>query len=231
MVDFDSADPGNLIYARPPEHGKIFVSSKMSGGALKAERRAAVEAVEEFPLATPWAWEDNAEAGPYYSERECVAQAGTSDGLVLILEDEITPITRSELKAAQDAGAPIFVMLKTGVKRDAELERLIKRIRGEGHTTVNFSSPGELKTRVLKAFRTLTLRWWREQMLRRREVNGAEASSGALAAEDFGGVEVSAGEDGAMITVAELVARAEHRVGDGEATEVLDELWSLAQGA
>lgn len=37
-VDFDPADPRNLIYARPPEHGKIFVSSKMSGGALKAER-------------------------------------------------------------------------------------------------------------------------------------------------------------------------------------------------
>jgi hypothetical protein len=77
--------------------------------------------------------EDSADAGPYYPERERLAQAGTSDGLVPILEDEITPIARSELKAAQAVGVPIFVMPKTGVKRDVELERLVKRIREEGH--------------------------------------------------------------------------------------------------
>lgn len=162
VVDFDPADASNLIYARPPENGKIFVSSKMNGGALKSERRAAVEAIEGIEGISPWhawAWENSAAAGPYCSERECVAQAGTSDGLVLILEDEITPITRSELKAAQAAGVPIFVMLKTGVARDAELERLVRRIRGEGNTTENFSSPGELKTRVAGALRILALRW------------------------------------------------------------------------
>lgn len=52
-VDFDPADPRNLVYARPPEHGKVFVSSKMKGDALKAERRAAIEAIQEFPLADP----------------------------------------------------------------------------------------------------------------------------------------------------------------------------------
>jgi tetratricopeptide (TPR) repeat protein len=230
-VDFDPADPRNLIYARPSEHGKIFVSSKMSGGALKAERRAAVEAIEEIPLWRAWAWEDSAEAGPYCSERECVAQAGTSDGLVLIVEGELTPITRSELKAAQDTGVPIFVMLKTGVARDAELERLVKRVRGEGNTTVNFSSPGELKTRVAKALRTLALRWWRTRMLERREAAGTVAEGGAQSAEDFRGVQVSAGEGGSVITIAELVARGERRVLNGDAAEVLDELWWVAQGA
>jgi len=124
-VDFDSADPRNLIYARPPERGKIFVSSKMEGDALRAERRAAIEAIQEFPLADPWAWEGSAAAGPYCSQLECVAQAGTSDGLVLILAEEITPITLSELNAARAAGVPIFVMLKTGVTRDVDLERLV----------------------------------------------------------------------------------------------------------
>lgn len=100
MVDFDPADPGNLIYSRPPEDGKIFVSSKMNGGALKAERRAAVEAIEGISHWHAWAWESSAAAGPYYSERECVAQAGTSDGLVLIVEDEITPIVRAGGSAA-----------------------------------------------------------------------------------------------------------------------------------
>jgi hypothetical protein len=228
-VDFDPTDPRNLIYARPSEHGKIFVSSKMNGGALKAERRAVVEAIEEIPLWRAWAWEDSAEAGPYSSERECVAQAGTSDGLVLILEDEMTPTTRSELKAAQDAGVPIFVMLRTGVARDAELERLVKRVRAEGNITVNFSSVGELKTRVTKALRTLVLRSWRTRMLERRDA--AAAGDGGQGAEDFRGVEVSAGEDGSVITIAELVARAERRVRDDDAAEVLDELWWVAQGA
>ncbi len=225
-VDFDPADPSNLIYARPPEHGKIFVSSKMNGGALEIERRAVIEAIQEFPLAHPWAWEDSAEAGPYCSERECVAQAGTSDGLVLILAEEITPITRSELNAAQAAGVPIFVMLKTGVTRDANLEKLVKRIRGEGQTTVNFSSPGELKTRITKALRTLALRSWREQMLHRREAGGD-----VLVAEHFRSMEVNAGEDGAMMTVAELIARAEQRIAEGDAAGVLEELWWIARGA
>lgn len=118
-----------------------------------------------------------------------------------------------------------------GVTRDPELERLVKRIRGEGHTTVNFSSPGELKTRIAKALRTLALRWWREQMLQRRETAGAGAGGRALSAEDFGGMEVSAGEDGAMITIAQLVAQAEQRAENGEAAEVLEELWWVAQGA
>ena len=225
-VDFDPADPSNLVYARPPDHGKVFVSSKMKDNALKAERRAAIEAIREFPLADPWAWEESAAAGPYYSERECVAQAGTSDALVLILAEDITPITRSELNAALAAGVPIFVMLKTGVTRDVDLERLVKRIRGEGHTTVNFSSPGELKTRITKALHTGAVRWWREQMLHRRE-----AGANPLPVEDFRGMEISAGEDGAMITVAELVAGAERCIAEGDAAEVLEELWWLAQGA
>ena len=228
---FDPADPQNLIYERPAEHGKIFVSSKMNGGALKAERRAAVEAIEEFPLTRPWAWEHHAVAGPYCSERECVAQAGTSEGLVLIVEDEITPITRSELKAAQAAGVPIFVMLKTGVARDVELERFIKRVRERANTTVNFSSPGELKTRVAKALRTLAMRSWRWQMLYRRERNGTGAIDRTFAAEDFGGVEVAAGEDGSMVAIADLVAQAEQRVANGESADVLEELWWVAQGA
>jgi hypothetical protein len=97
-VDFDPADPSNLLYALPPEYWKIFVSSKMVGGALSDERAAAIEAIDEFPLTRAWAWERDAHAGPYSSERECVAQAGTSDGLVLIVDDELTPVTRKEFE-------------------------------------------------------------------------------------------------------------------------------------
>ncbi len=231
MVEFDAADPRNLIYARPLEYWKIFISSRMTGGALKSERIAAIEAVEEFPLTRPWAWELSADAGPYCSERECVAQAGTSDGLVLIVEDEITPITRRELKAAREAGAPIFLMLKVGVARDAELQRFIKRVREQANTTANFSSAGELKTRVAKALRTWAIRSGRSQMLHLREHTKGGAVGEALVAEGFRGVEVSAGEDGSTVTIADLVAQAQQRVDDGEVAQVLEELWGVAQGA
>src|SRR5690242_18750827 len=117
-MEFDPSDPRNMIYARPAEYWKIFISSKMAGGALKKERAAAIAAVDNFPLTRAWAWERNANAGPYSSERECVAQAGTADGLVLILEDEPTTITQKEFDAARRSNAPVFLMLKSGVDRD-----------------------------------------------------------------------------------------------------------------
>ena len=230
-VEFDRADPANLIYARPPEHWKIFVSSKMTDEALAAERLATIEAVEEFPLTRPWAWELSADAGPYCSERECVAQAGTSDGLVLIVEDEITPITRRELQAAREAGAPIFLMLKVGVAQGAELRRFIKRVRDQAHTTANFSSAGELKTRVARALRTWAIRSGRSQMLHLRERPEGSLAEGARVDEDFRGVEISTGEDGSRVTMADLVMQARKRVEAGESAQVLEELWSIAQGA
>jgi tetratricopeptide (TPR) repeat protein len=230
-VEFDATDPRNLIYARSQEHWRIFISSKMAGGALKAERIAAIEAVEEFPLSRPWAWERSADAGPYCSELECIAQAGTSDGLVLIVEDELTPITRSEFEAARTAGAPIFMMLKTGAKREAELQRFIKRARGHAITTVNFSSTGELRTRIARALRTWALRSGRSQMLSMRERANTNSPGNTVAAEDFRGMEISAGDDGSMMPVADLVAQAQKSVADGEAARALEDLWWVAQGA
>jgi hypothetical protein len=101
---FDPGDPRNELYSRP-RHFKAFISSKMADGALRAERTAAIDAVEAFPLGRPWAWEKDAPAGSYYSEEECIRQAGTSDAIVLILEDELTSTTRKEYVAAHAAGA------------------------------------------------------------------------------------------------------------------------------
>ena len=229
-MEFDPADSRNLIYARPQEYWKIFISSKMAGDALKTERIAAIEAVEEFPLSRPWAWERSAEAGPYCSERECVAQAGTSDGLLLIVEDELTPVTRSEFEAARRAGAPIFMMLKTGAVRDTELQRFIKHARDDGITTVNFSSPGELRTRITLALRTWAIRSGRSQLLRAREGTHGGASDNAMT-EDFRGIEVAVGDGGSRMSIAELVAAAEQSVADGEADRALEDLWWTAQGA
>jgi hypothetical protein len=230
-MEFDPADPRNLIYARPQGHWKIFISSKMAGGALKAERLVAIEAVENFELTYPWAWEISADAGPYCAEQECVSQAGTSDGLVLIVEDELTPITRSEFKAARDAGAPIFIMLKADVIRDTELQQFIEQARAISTVTVNFCSPDELRTHIIRSLRTWALRSGRaQQMLRMREGTNAGRSSGASKTEDFRDMEFAA-DDGPFVRVSDLVAKAEQNVIDDDAAGALEELWWVAQAA
>jgi tetratricopeptide (TPR) repeat protein len=223
FMNFDPSDAWNLIYERRQDKATIFVSSKMHGGALRAERDAVIAAVQELPLTDPWAWETSADAGPYCSESECIRQAGNSDGLVLIVDDEVTPITRKEAAAARRGGAPVFLMLKTGAERDAELDRFIRELRRYA-TTANFSSPKELRTRVTSALRTFFLRSWRSRIPATRE--RARPSIGA----DFGGIEVMT-EDGSWATVSDLVASARKRIDAEEYTEVLESLWDLASSA
>src|SRR3954447_15784974 len=110
-----------LIFGRA-DRLKVFVSSKMTGGVLKPERRAAVRIIERFPSMRAWAWERDAVAGAYYSEEECVGNAATSEALVLILEDELTQVTRKEYIAAKRAGAHRIILHRTGVRRSAALQ-------------------------------------------------------------------------------------------------------------
>ena len=229
-MDFNPTDVRNLIYERSQEYWKIFVSSKMHGGALKKERAAAVQAINAFVLGRAWAWENDANAGPYCSERECVAQAGTSDGLVLILEDELTDITRAEFAAARKAGAPVFLMLKTGAMRDAALDRFIKRARDNDVITASFSSLTELRTRIAGALRTWALRSGRSEMLHARERASSRARKGTLT-DAFRGMEVSSGDDGGMVPLADVVAQAEEAIAAGDAARVLNDLYWTAQGA
>lgn len=226
-MDFDPADPRNLIYARPADHWKIFVSSKMAGGALRDERAAAIEAIDIFPLARAWAWERNANAGPYSSERECVAQAGTSDGLVLIVDDELTAITRKEFEAARKGNAPVFLMLKEGANRSPELQRFIDDARSFA-ITVNFASTGELKTQITQALRTWAVRSGRSAMLRTTTASAPELEPSA--SEPFGGVELIVG-DGEPVLVADFVQRTREDVRAGRSQDALGELWELAQSA
>ena len=230
-MEFDPADPRNQIYARPPEYWKIFISSKMAGDALKAQRAAAIKAVNAFPLTKAWAWELSASAGPYYSEHECVAQAGTSDGLVLILDYELTDVTLKEFEAARSAHAPVFLMLKTGVKRNAALQRFIKRTR-QFAVTVNFSSTGELRTQITDSLRTWALRSGRSSILRAHEASAVSTRDAAAKADDdFHDFEVSFGTEKSPVPVTNLVADAERLVGDGDPEQALSDLWELAQGA
>jgi hypothetical protein len=156
-----------IVYGRP-EHLRVFVSSQMRGGVLAAERAAAIEAIDSHPDYQAWAWERDAAAGPYSAEAVCVRQAASSDALVLLVSDDLTPITVKEFRAAKKAGVPRFVFLKTGASRTARAEALVKRERAGG-VTGDFSNPAEVRTQILHALRTYTLRLHRTSIVQARE--------------------------------------------------------------
>lgn len=107
------------LYGRPRAF-VVFISSKMAGGALAAEREAAIAAVAEFRPARSWAWEKDAPAGSFYSEEECVERARTSDALVLIVEDELTPLalmTSTNCRRSSTKASRIRIALRSGRRR------------------------------------------------------------------------------------------------------------------
>lgn len=173
-------DPRDNLYGRP--HAFIvFISSKMADGALAAERKAAIAAVEEFRPARAWAWEKDAPAGSFYSEEECIERAHTSDALVLIVEDELTPVTQKEFEAAEQGTATVIVLARRGIKRNLKLERFISNARGRT-ITKEFSDLDELKAEVdlalwewfVRGGRTLGL-----QVQKQRRASAELASDGS----------------------------------------------------
>jgi tetratricopeptide (TPR) repeat protein len=217
---FDPSDPRNELYSRP-RHFKVFISSKMADGALRAERAAAIDAVEAFPLARPWAWEKDAPAGSYYSEEECIRQAGTSDAIVLILEDELTPTTRKEYAAAHAAGTTAIILLRSGVDRDPGLEKFIRRARREA-ITKSFSSLSELRSAITDSLWTWTVRAGRTALVRNREERGRAGGDAA-----YGDLELT-DSTGESRYVADLVEEARDAVDEGSPEEALELLYFLA---
>lgn len=131
----------------------------MRGGALQAERRAAADAVEKIPeLAAAWFWERDAAAGPYSSEDVCLGQAATSDGLVLIVADELTPITRREFEVARERGVPVYLLIDQRVEMGAELAAFVEAQQSEGLVTKGFRTIGELETHVVEAVTAYAVR-------------------------------------------------------------------------
>ncbi len=139
----------------------------MRGGLLDAERFAAAQAVDALEFAHAWYWERDANAGPYSSEAICLGHARTSDGLILIIADEITPITRKEYNAAKRACAPRYIFLKQGVTRSDAANRFIARERHHA-VTVNFQNASELQSRILDSVRAYAVWVGRREQIRRR---------------------------------------------------------------
>lgn len=154
------------LFARPPLM-KVFISSHMKGG-LDSERIAAAEAVEATSFARAWYWERDSRAGPYSSEEVCLGHARTSDGLVLLLAEELRPMVRKEYRAAYDRGAPCYIMLKDLPIRPPDTEAFIGRERDGRAVTQGFGSTSELRTQVTGAIIEFAVQASRREIIRRR---------------------------------------------------------------
>lgn len=144
------ATVSDLLYNRPADQFRVFVSSQMKGGILKDERAAAVEAISGIERVRPWAWENDAPVGMYHSEDICVEYARHSDMLVLILAGELTTPTRKEYKAAKDARAQCCIFAKSTVTQSDKVKRFISRERRCAITS-KFANTSELKTYITGA--------------------------------------------------------------------------------
>lgn len=164
---------------------RVFVSSQMRGGVLDAERMAAASAIEDTGIHVAWYWERDADAGPYCSEGICIGNARTSDGLVLILADELTPITQLEFENAQAVGIPVFIMLKDGASPNATARAFINEQRAKC-VTKTFKNESELKSAIVDALRRSAVTHARTGML---AVRGAAKPLASLS----GGISTGAG--------------------------------------
>lgn len=130
----------------------LFVSSRMDVG-LRRERLAVAKAVKAFgDLARAWLWEQDGVAGP--SERSmCVATAGSTDVLVLLVQDDVSPIVRAEFNAAYAAGAICFVFTKSGRAATKRCRRFLATLAKRGILPLRFQNESELRTHVVQRLR------------------------------------------------------------------------------
>lgn len=154
------------LFARPAKL-KLFLSSKMRDGALKQERKAAADVIASLGFAEPWWWEGNAAAGPYCAKGICLGHARTSDGLVLIIGDELTTMTQEEFQAAQDAGVECFIFVQDGVSRDDETDGFIGE-QQQHATTGQWATVEELESQIVRAIHNAVIRSHRVRALERR---------------------------------------------------------------
>jgi hypothetical protein len=139
-----------VVFGRPPLW-KVFLSSKMRGGSLRAERTAAIEAIDsQSGLAFAWAWEKNSRAGQYCAEAVCVGHAKTCDVLILILGSDLTPVTEKEFEAAGGECAQRVILVKDGVRMRRATKEFLERQRDES-TIKKFRNVSELRSHIIDA--------------------------------------------------------------------------------
>ncbi len=158
----------DLVFGRP-QSLKVFVSSEMRSGRLSEVRIAVAEAIEESGFHHAWYWERDGHAGPFSSRPVCIGNARTSDYLILVLGETLTEITRDEYYAAKGEAAAVIIFVPQDCERDEEAETFFQ---AEATTVTygKYSSPADLKVRVLDALRTHAVRSLRERQLGRQSL-------------------------------------------------------------
>jgi hypothetical protein len=159
-----------IIYGRPDGSLRVFVSSQMRDDVLAAERRATADTINASPIHHAWCWEDNAPAGAYHSEAECLGYAGTSDGLVLLLGPELTRVTRAEYEIARKNGADRFILIRKGDVLEAATQTFVETEQKNRTVTRNFANLSELRTTLTEALWNSAVRASRSEQIRRRNV-------------------------------------------------------------
>ena len=149
----------------------------MAGGVYVAERELCAHAVEGTGIARAWYWERDANAGPYCSEAVCLGHAATADGLILILGDELTPITRREYEVARARDVPTFVFIDQRATLDGEARAFVAAERAHS-VTKNFRNVSELQTHVANALTHFAIQSWRRTTYANWSVRGALSGRG-----------------------------------------------------
>ncbi|MFG6402488.1 hypothetical protein [Microbacterium sp. P04] len=138
-------------------------------GTLEGERRIAADTIDRLETYRAWWWERDAPTGVLHSERECVKFAGTSDGLVLLVAGDLSPIVYAEYGAAKEAAAEryIFVRVRQGEVLPDDVSSFIEAERATA-VTRNFQNEAELESHLYRALIHTAVRAAREVQLGRR---------------------------------------------------------------
>lgn len=157
--------PIDILYGRPSRK-KIFVSSKMAGDVLKAERTAAIRAIDAMDGSYAWAWERDGIAGCY--DTFCLGHAKESDCFILILAEELRPFVQKEYRTAINASVLCFIFVKDDVVLAPATESFIKREK-KNTPVIKFVNLAELETLITRTIREHETRVWRLQQMARQQ--------------------------------------------------------------
>lgn len=134
---------------------EIFLSSVISG--YEAYRSAAVEAVETLGHDVIRA--EDFTASPSTPQQACLAAVRESDLVVLLVGDNYGALQSSGLSATHEEyreardDKPVLVFVQSGVERDDKQHEFLEEVQAwsTGHYRAAFSSPGELKSAIIRA--------------------------------------------------------------------------------
>lgn len=145
---FGAPDGNHPLSFVPEDRSRLrwFVSSRLRDDCLHAEREAAIAAIAETQLVVPWAWERDVPAGNYPYQESCLHFAAKSDGLVLILEDDVSAFCRREYDAAASAGKTCYIFIKEGTPLSHSARKFLEEQRQRGNNPVHFRNCDELKS-------------------------------------------------------------------------------------